>query len=153
MTADTFSIITYQITDAGKAEAIDKTFTIRKDASQAAFTVDGQAKTVAAATADGQTYYRLRDVAAALNGTAKQFDVGYNKGVVLTTNKAYSGKGLSPYATAAGTAASLTVTVDGKAVETAVVRVAGNYYVPAAFLKTLGVAAVSNGARLAVTTK
>ena len=34
MTADSFSIDTYQITDDGKAEAIDDTFTIQKTAEK-----------------------------------------------------------------------------------------------------------------------
>lgn len=34
MTADTFAIDTYQITDDGKTEAIDDTFTIKKTAEK-----------------------------------------------------------------------------------------------------------------------
>ncbi len=57
LSEDTFTIDTYQITDDGKTEKIDDTFTIRK-------TADG----VSAATLDveGETYYRLRDVAASV---------------------------------------------------------------------------------------
>ena len=36
LTADTFAIDTYQITDDGKAEAIDDTFTIKKTGADAA---------------------------------------------------------------------------------------------------------------------
>ncbi len=44
LTADTFAIDTYQITDDGKAEAIDDTFTIKKtgaDGNASADTTDG----------------------------------------------------------------------------------------------------------------
>lgn len=43
LTADTFSIDTYQITDDGKAEAIDDTFTIKKTGADAADTTDTSA--------------------------------------------------------------------------------------------------------------
>ena len=129
LSEDAFTIDTYQITDDGKAEKIDETFTIRK-------TADG----VSAATvqADGQTYYRLRDVAASVSGGENQFDVQWNGGVVINTGKAYTGS--VPTGTpAAGAAASLNLTVDGKAVSTNAVLAEGNYYVPASFLATLGV--------------
>ena len=40
LTADTFSIDTYQITDDGKAEAIDDTFTIQKTGADTTDTTD-----------------------------------------------------------------------------------------------------------------
>ena len=129
LSEDSFTIDTYQVTDDGKAEKIDETFTIRK-------TADG----VSAATvqADGQTYYRLRDVAASVSGGENQFDVQWNGGVVVSTGKAYTGS--VPTGTpAAGAAASLNLTVDGKAVSTNAVLAEGNYYVSASFLATLGV--------------
>ena len=58
--------------------------------------------------------------------------------VVINTGKAYTGS--VPTGTpAAGAAASLNLTVDGKAVSTNAVLAEGNYYVPASFLATLGV--------------
>ncbi len=129
LSEDSFSIDTYQITDDGKTEKIDNTFTIRK-------TDDG----VSAATvqANGQTYYRLRDVAASLSGSDNQFDVQWNGGVAISTGKAYTGS--VPTGTpASGTSTSLNLTVDGKAVSTTAVLAQGNYYVPASFLATLGV--------------
>ena len=48
-------------------------------------------KVVSTATdAAGNTYYRLRDLAAALNGTGKQFNVLWNAGVEITTGAAYA---------------------------------------------------------------
>lgn len=129
LSEDTFTIDTYQITDDGKTEKIDDTFTIRK-------TADG----VSAATLDmeGETYYRLRDVAASISGTDNQFDVQWDNGVVVNTGKAYTGT--VPTGTpASGAASALNITVDGKTVSTNAVLAEGNYYVSASFLATLGV--------------
>jgi len=129
LSEDTFTIDTYQITDDGKTEKIDDTFTIRK-------TADG----VSAATLDveGETYYRLRDMAASVSGTNNQFDVQWDNGVVVNTGKAYTGT--VPTGTpASGAASALNITVDGKAVSTNAVLAEGNYYVSASFLATLGV--------------
>ena len=138
MTAGSFAITTYQVTDAGTAELMDDTFTIQKDASKPQ---NAQAPVVAAASlvgADGQTYYRLRDVAATAKGTDKQFDLTWNNGVVITTKTAYSGS--KPTGAANDPAAvSMSVTVDGKAATTAALLAAGSYYVPASFLSTLGI--------------
>ena len=130
MDDDSFSIITYQVTDDGKTEAIDDTFTIQKtDAAQA---------DVATLTAGGQTYYRLRDAAAAVTGTDSQFNVVWNNGVVLTTGAAYT-DAVPASAPTAGTTVSLTLSVDGKSVTTGAMLANGNYYVTADFLATLGV--------------
>lgn len=132
MTADSFSIETYQVTADGKAEKIDEAFTIRKDAAQPA---NAQKAVTAAATLtqDGQTYYRLRDLAASSNA----FDVSWNGGVVITTKTAYTG--YKPTGSAEGTAATLSAIVDGRTVTTPALLSCGNYYVPASFLPTLGV--------------
>lgn len=128
MDDDSFSIITYQVTETGKTEAIDDAFTIQK--------TDGA--DVATLTAGGQTYYRLRDAAAAVNGTASQFNVVWNNGVVLTTGAAYTDAVPSSDPTT-GSAVSLTLSVDGKSVTTGAMLANGNYYVTADFLATLGV--------------
>ena len=78
MDSDSFSITTYQITAEGKVEAIDDTFTIQK--------TDG----AATLTEGGETYYRLRDVAAAVSGQDNQFNVSWDNGVVITTGAAYA---------------------------------------------------------------
>jgi len=55
--------------------------------------VDGKAQTPAAYKLDDYNYFKLRDLAALLNGTAKQFSVEYNpdNGVVtLTTGQPYT---------------------------------------------------------------
>ena len=133
MDEDSFSIITYQVTAEGKTEAIDDAFTIQKSAADQ----DEQAD-VATLTADGETYYRLRDVAASVNGSDSQFNVAWNDGVVVTTGAAYTDAVPAAVPTAAA-AASLTLAVDGESVTTDAMLADGNYYVTASFLATLGV--------------
>ena len=87
----------------------------------------------------GETYYRLRDVAASVTGSANQFDVSWNGGVVIETKTAYTGN-VPETSAAEGAAVTLDLTVDGQAVSTAAMLANGNYYVPASFLTTLGVA-------------
>ena len=154
LTADTFSIDTYQITDAGKVEKIDSTFSIKKtDEQAAAVTVDGTAKEVATASVSGETYYRLRDLATAVNGTAAQFNVEWKNGVIVITGEKYDTAALAPAAEATGVKETLTIQVDGKTVTTSAADVNGNYYVPASLLSTLGIQSTVSGDTLAITTK
>ena len=129
MDSNSFSITTYQITDDGKVEAIDDTFTIEKNGTGS----------VATLSQDGETYYRLRDVAASVSGTDSQFNVAWeNNGVVVTTGAAYTAAVPAALPTA-GSAVTLNLTVNGSAVSTGAVLAEGNYYVPASFLAALGV--------------
>ena len=156
LTADSFSIDTYQITDTGAVEKIDDTFTSRKTAEEtvdAAVTVDGAAKEVATANVNGETYYRLRDLATAVNGTAAQFNVEWQNGVIVITGEAYDTEALAPVAEQNGTAITLTMNVDGRMVTTSATMLDGNNYVPVSVLDELGVtASVSNGT-LVITTR
>ena len=135
MDSDSFAITTYQITAGGAVEMIDDTFTIQKAAQ-----TDEPQQTVDAATltVDGETYYRLRDVAAAVSGTDSQFNVAWNGGVVVTTGAAYT-DAVPAAAPASGTSVSLTLTVDGESVTEDAVLANGNYYLPASFYAGLGV--------------
>ena len=135
MDSDSFAITTYQITADGAVEMIDDTFTIQKTAQ-----TDEPQQTVDAATltVDGETYYRLRDVAAAVSGTDSQFNVAWNGGVVVTTGAAYT-DAVPSAAPASGTSVSLTLTVDGESVTEDAVLANGNYYLPASFYAGLGV--------------
>ena len=156
LTADTFSIDTYQITDDGTVEKIDDTFTIRKTAEveeTAAVTVDGEAAEVATANVGGQTYYRLRDLATAVNGTADQFNVEWQDGVIVITGEAYTDAALAPAAEATGSAETLTLEVDGRTVTTSAAEINGNNYVPASLLAELGVTASVLDGTLAITTR
>ena len=135
MDSDSFAITTYQITAGGAVEMIDDTFTIQKTAQ-----TDEPQQTVDAATltVDGETYYRLRDVAAAVSGTDSQFNVAWNGGVVVNTGAAYT-DAVPAAAPASGTSVSLTLTVDGESVTEDAVLANGNYYLPASFYTGLGV--------------
>lgn len=136
MDEDSFSIVTYQVTAEGKTEAIDDAFTIQKSAAdQNDQTAEADVATLAAG---GETYYRLRDVAASVNGSDSQFNVAWNDGVVVTTGAAYTDAVPAAVPTA-GAAASLTLTVDGESVTTDAMLADGNYYVTASFLATLSV--------------
>ena len=136
MDEDSFSIVTYQVTAEGKTEAIDDAFTIQKSAAdQNDQTAEADVATLAAG---GETYYRLRDVAASVNGSDSQFNVAWNDGVVVTTGAAYT-DAVPAAAPTAGAAASLTLTVDGESVTTDAMLADGNYYVTASFLATLSV--------------
>ena len=59
-------------------------------------TVNGAAKDVATAfDAQGNTYYRLRDLAFALKGTGAQFNVTWDGSVAVATGSAYEGEALA----------------------------------------------------------
>ncbi len=53
--------------------------------SNARLQVDGRSVSVGAYTINGNTYFKLRDIAAVLNGTETQFSVAYDKTVSSTT--------------------------------------------------------------------
>ena len=103
-------------------------------------TVNGAAKDVATAfDAQGNTYYRLRDLAFALKGTGAQFNVTWDGSVAVATGSAYEGEALAlPGSAPTGEAVSLTLTVDGTAVSQPAVLVNGNYYLAEGFLAQLG---------------
>ena len=124
--------------------------------ANAAVLVDGTPKVVSTATdAAGNTYYRLRDLAAALNGTSKQFNVLWNAGVEITTGAAYADPALTmPAQAPAGlTAETLTVKVDGAAQSMSAVLSNGNYYVASSALEALGIACTATDGALNITTK
>ena len=150
MNANTFSIDTYQITEEGKAEAIDQSFTIRKTDC---LTVDGVVKNASSASADGQTYFRLRDLAQALKGTDKAFDVDWDGCVQITAGKDYTGPALDEAVPATGAVLDLEVWVDGQSALTPAILVEGHYYVPASFLRQLGITVTGDGAVTAVATR
>ncbi|MCI7474443.1 MAG: 5'-nucleotidase C-terminal domain-containing protein [Clostridiales bacterium] len=124
--------------------------------ANAAVLVDGTPKAVSTATdAAGSTYYRLRDLAAALNGTGKQFNVLWNAGVEIATGAAYADPALTmPAQAPAGLAAeTLTVKVDGAAQSMSVVLSNGNYYVAPSALEALGITCTVTDGTLNITTK
>ena len=58
--------------------------------------INGEATSFEAYLIDDSNYFKLRDLASALNGTEKQFEVGYynpTMAITITTNKAYTNVG------------------------------------------------------------
>lgn len=59
-------------------------------------TVDGKLQTPTVYKIDGSNYFKIRDLAAVLNGTGKEFEIGYDaaaKSVTATTGKGYTANG------------------------------------------------------------
>ena len=78
-------------------------------ASSAKLQVDGKAVSVGAYTIHGNTYFKLRDLAAVLNGTETQFSVAYDNAlssITLTAGEAYAAVGTEGKAAAAPTASA-----------------------------------------------
>ena len=117
--------------------------------------VDGQAGNADAADQDGIRYYRLRDLAVVLKGTAAAFNVEWDGQVIVTKGGEYTAEALEAHAAdAAVEAATITVTVDGTPVEISALLISGNYYVTAAGLNALlGVTVETVGGVLTITTK
>ncbi len=88
---------------------------------------------------NGVTYYRLRDVAYYASGTDSQFNVTWNDkaGIVITVGEAY--KDYLPTGASEGKAGVMKAVLNGKAVSTPAVYAGGNWFVPAEFLKEIGV--------------
>lgn len=64
--------------------------------NNASVAVDGKGIAIGAYNIDGYNYFKLRDVAAALNGTGANFEVGYDataKSIALSSKTAYSATG------------------------------------------------------------
>lgn len=157
LTDSEFSIDTYQIKDNGQTEKIDETFTIEKTGDDdvvenANVKVDNTMKSVSTVNVEGETYYRLRDLATALNGTDKRFDVQWNGNVVVNTGKAYEFATLSPVDTVNCAASALTISVNGKNMKVSSANYNGNNYVPAGFLGRIGIFERTNNGILEIET-
>lgn len=95
-------------------------------------TVDGKSQVPTAYKIGGNNYFKLRDVAAMLNGTSKQFSVGYDGSVILTTSQSYQSVGgeLSGPASG-GQSASVSnnvVYINGVKAELTAYQISGNNY-------------------------
>ena len=104
--------------------------------STANLTVDGKAVDCAAYTIGGNNYFKLRDLAALLNGTAMQFEVGFDastQSVSLSSGKAYTpvGSELAAAGSEAVSAAesSWKLVVDGNAVSRKMQMIGWSNYV------------------------
>ena len=99
--------------------------------------VNGAVKVFEAYSINGSSYFKLRDLAYVLNGTDKQFSVGYDgktQSITLTSGKAYTivGGEMDGVATAAKAAtAELSKTAvikDGNALDLTVYSIGGNTF-------------------------
>lgn len=99
---------------------------------------DGKSADVTTASADGETYYRLREVAALLAGTEASFDVTWTRedGVTIVKGTDYTAE-TAPAVKGEATANTLAVTVGDKTVEVTVVNMGDSNYVSAAGLTAL----------------
>ncbi len=103
--------------------------------------VNGQLFSAASAVSSGlgdTTFFRLRDLAAAFQGTEAAFNVDWNGSVVLTRGGTYTGPALPDRTEGSAIDYSTpTVLVDGKPVEISALYIGGNYYVSADTVNTL----------------
>ena len=103
---------------------------VRSDAS---FLVNGQAQTVAAYNIGGYNYFKLRDLADALNGTSNQFEVSWDASrnqIDLLSGQAYTGEpesGELSY-TAEATPTTAGVLLDGSPIYLTAYNIGGNNY-------------------------
>ena len=98
--------------------------------------VNGKEVAFDAYTIDGSNYFKLRDLAFVLNGTEKQFSVGYDnekKSVTATTGEGYEklDGDLAGAPTGGEKAAAISndsIYIDGQKVEAEVYKIDGNNY-------------------------
>ena len=98
-------------------------------------TVDGKPVTPAAYNIDGNNYFKLRDIAALLNGSGAQFQVAYNqqtRAISLTAGQSYTAVGGELSALPSGAQKIIptpsAVYVDGKQVSFTAYNINGNNY-------------------------
>ncbi len=102
--------------------------------TQDAVTVDGSKVAVAGYKISDNNYFKLRDLAAAVAGTAYQFDVAFDAAasrVDITTGKAYTHVGGELSGTAAASPAAesaWSLYVDGEKADVSVYAIGGNNY-------------------------
>ena len=96
-------------------------------------TVNGIEQSATVYKIDGSNYFKIRDVAAVLNGTGKQFAVGYSGGkVTVTSGQPYeaTGKELAgrPVRIRGALPSNDTILIDGEEVELTVYKIGGSNY-------------------------
>ncbi|MDQ6420471.1 WG repeat-containing protein [Paenibacillus sp. LHD-117] len=104
--------------------------------TSALVTVDGMKVAFEAYNINGNNYFKLRDLAKALQNTNKPFEIEYNKSektIKLTTNMKYTEVGGELKTTGAtankiGTATSSMVLLDGEKLEMVAYNIGGNNY-------------------------
>ena len=96
--------------------------------------VNGKEVAFDAYTIDGSNYFKLRDLAFVLNGTEKQFEVGWDnasKTITLTSGSAYTANGSEMAKGGGAQSASVSASkllIDGKEVSLTAYTIGGNNY-------------------------
>jgi hypothetical protein len=98
--------------------------------------VDGKNGAYEAYNIDGNNFFKLRDLAMTINGSSKQFQVGWdgtNNAINLTTNVAYTPDGKELVISANPTAKEATLTaskiyLNGEEVQLTAYNIGGNNY-------------------------
>lgn len=96
--------------------------------------VNGKEVAFDAYTIDGSNYFKLRDLAFVLNGTEKQFEVGWDnasKTITLTSGSAYTANGSEMAKGSGAQSASVSASkllIDGKEVSLTAYTIGGNNY-------------------------
>ena len=103
--------------------------------SKTSVTVNGSSVSFQAYNIGGNNYFKLRDLAAALNGSGKQFEVGYDStsnAITLTSGQSYTSVGgeleVSSSTSASASVSSATVSLDGTKVSLTAYNISGNNY-------------------------
>ena len=98
-------------------------------------TVDGEAKDTEIYNIDGSNYFKLRDMAALLNGTGSQFSVAFDaerNTIVVKTGEAYETVGgelaTGTDKSASAVASAQSIEIDGEAVELTAFNIGGNNF-------------------------
>lgn len=153
------SLLTFDMVAMGKAEEFTSTFTTSQTLTElpaGAFpggtdelpapskvavssqpvTVNGENVSLQAYNIDGSNYFKLRDLAKLLDGTASQFEVVYDKKtrtVVVTTGESYTALGneltIGEDQSSKCVPSTQSVTVDGEAVSLSAYNIGGHNYV------------------------
>lgn len=128
MSGDTVSAVSIRQNNGSKGVAAT--------ASTSTVTVNGSAISLQAYNINGSNYFKLRDIAQALNTTDKQFEVGYdstNNAVTMTSKTAYTAIGgeLKNSGSASSVNATLStakIYLDGKQINLTAYSIEGSNY-------------------------
>ena len=104
--------------------------------TQSAVLIDGKKVPFDAFTVDGNNYFKLRDLAKVLNGTKKQFEIGWDSSadsITISTGKGYTSVGgeLTVSGNSENKSAALTnskILLDGKELKLTVYNIDGSNY-------------------------
>jgi hypothetical protein len=122
--------------DEPKAEEPAKAVVVTATPTSSKVMVDGKNIAFEAYNIGGNNFFKLRDLAMAINGSSKQFQVGWdgaNNAINLTTNAAYTHDGKELVISANPTAKEATLTaskiyLNGEEVQLTAYNIGGNNY-------------------------